>query len=470
MAHVHDVDQDQTFDGSLPMVGDVLDTEPYRSQFLRELPAVRATLKIVDLTGLPLASLKEQVASLPERSAIAYTGINIDGNMDLYTPREALRLLAAVANRPIVVDVETYLDSGATGGFVLRPGIVGKETAELVLQMLRGDPTSQLPTTASDAIQPVFDWRQLQRWKVSESQLPAGSDILHREKTFFEEYYWHIVGFWAAATLLIALFIALLLEDRNRRKAQHAAVELRTRLAHIDRAAVAGELSATIAHEVRQPLTSILGHGAACIHWLEGKKPNIEEARTALKKLINEGHRASQILEATRALFKSDRKEMRGVNVNTLIRNVLSLLASELNSSGIQLKLDLRRTPAPRVDAVEVQLQQVILNLIMNAIDAMKQVPVPERQMIISALVSKNNVFITVTDSGPGIEPKNRELIFQPFFTTKKQGMGMGLSVCRSIIQAHRGQLNTVEGQQRGASLQIVLPYSGIQGHDRKSA
>ena len=164
------------------VVGDPLAKQTFRSHFVNELPAATAGLSVIDLTGLPIGEVRKRVSGLPERSAIFYTSINVDGDGKVFTPRAALETVAEVANRPIVVDVATHIGIGAAGGFVVIPAEIGKGAADLVLRVLRGDEASSIPIVLQgNAVRPVFDWRQLQRWGVSEAALPSGSEIRFRE-------------------------------------------------------------------------------------------------------------------------------------------------------------------------------------------------------------------------------------------------------------------------------------------------
>ncbi len=188
--------------GQVALVGDRLEKQTFRSHFVRELPAALSGLELIDLTGLPMREVTQRVSALPDTSAILYTTINIDGEGKVFTPRAALALIAAAANRPIVVDVVTYIGDGATGGLVFMPEPVGEAAARLVLRILDGEDASQIPVTnQSDAVKPVFDWRQLQRWQVAETRLPPGADIRFRQSSFWEQHYWQIMALLLAVLL-----------------------------------------------------------------------------------------------------------------------------------------------------------------------------------------------------------------------------------------------------------------------------
>jgi signal transduction histidine kinase len=216
--------------------------------------------------------------------------------------------------------------------------------------------------------------------------------------------------------------------------------------------------AASIAHEVNQPLTAIVTNSEATIRWLSKSPPNLHEALEGLRTVVRDGNRASEIITGVRAMFNRSTTEKVPVNSNDVIRETIALLQSELQNRRVSVRTGLVEE-LPRVVADKVQLQQVILNLIANAVDAMSSVSDRTRVLHVrSELDRSDGVLITVEDSGPGIAPKDIDRIFEPFFTTKSSGMGMGLSICRSIIEAHGGRLTASTCQPHGSVFRIVLP------------
>jgi signal transduction histidine kinase len=282
--------------------------------------------------------------------------------------------------------------------------------------------------------------------------------------TFFEQYRWRAMLVGAAIVLQSLLILALLYEDRRRRKAEADSREFLAELTHFDRVATAGVLAASIAHEIRQPLTAVTAHANATLRRLSKDPPEIDKARHALEIIVEEGHRASDVIAGVRTLFRSKNASSRTVVVrmNDLIREVAALLAGELKRNKIELTLELTGAPEPRVQGVEIQLRQVILNLMMNAIEVLGNATVGSRRLQVESKVqSGQNVLIVVKDTGPGIAADALDQIFQPFFTTKEGGMGMGLSICRSIVEAHGGHITVASVEGEGAVFRIFLPYSG---------
>src|SRR5215472_9969189 len=235
----------------------------------------------------------------------------------------------------------------------------------------------------------------------------------------------------------------------------------RQELARVGRQLAMGAITASIAHEVNQPLAAIVSSGNAGLRWLSNAIPNMDEVTAALKRIVSDGHRASQMIETVRAMFKKDTGEKTLLDINKVVQEVFALLRAELQKNDIAVIYRFAEE-IPRVSADRVQLQQVILNLVMNAIDATSLII--DRPRILRASSERDDpagVIITLEDSGTGIDPKNIDRIFQPFFTTKSRGMGMGLSICRSIIEAHGGRLSASPALPYGTAFRVILPTDG---------
>ena len=441
------------------LIGDALEKQPSRRHFKEELQQAAANLTLIDLTGQPLAEVKKRVAALSNDTAILYTAMTHDGAGTTYLPYDAVQAIAEVANRPIVVDVDNRIGRGGTGGFVVRPALLGEEAAQLVLRIFSGEVASQIPIETSEAMRPMFDWRELKRWNVGEARLPAGSEIRFREVSAWEEYRTQIILVIVTVLLQSALIAGLLYEDRRRRSAEARSLELSTELAHVNRVATAGELAASIAHEIRQPLSAIVARGSAGLNWLKNTAPDLDKVRGALQHIVDHGHRADQVLRNTRAMFGKEDTPRASLNVNVVIREVLALTSSKFEERGIRLVTSYDDDPPPIVQANQVQLQQVLLNLIMNAIEAMSTMRRGHRVLTLATEVNRaERVLIMVRDSGPGIAADQLDMIFKSFFTTKPDGMGVGLSICKTIVEAHGGKLRAIPGEPAGMLFTIELP------------
>jgi signal transduction histidine kinase len=232
-------------------------------------------------------------------------------------------------------------------------------------------------------------------------------------------------------------------------------------LTHMNRVATAGVLAASIAHEINQPLTGIVMSASAARRWLALREPNIEETRDALDQIERDGHRAGEIITSLRGMFKKETQARKPTDLNKLIFAVLAIVRHELQKHGVELRTELDET-LPALEGDRVQLQQVVLNLVMNAIEAMQSIA--PRILSIRSCVSKPNfVHVAVEDTGTGIDPSNHDHIFNPMFTTKERGMGIGLSVCNSIIRSHNGRIWVTRGIDTGSIFQFELPTTCLR-------
>jgi C4-dicarboxylate-specific signal transduction histidine kinase len=253
--------------------------------------------------------------------------------------------------------------------------------------------------------------------------------------------------------IAITTYLSLKIESEK-----EAAYEARSQLAHVGRVTTLGELTASIAHEVNQPLAAAVINGNACLRWLSDLPPNLGEARQAVTRLVKDANRASEIIAQVRALTKSSLPQKDWLAINDIILATISLIDSEILQNNVSLRTELA-DDVPPVLGDRVQLQQVILNLILNALEAMSRMPREPRLLTLSsARIDANGALVTVQDSGVGVAPENLDRAFSAFYTTKPEGMGMGLAISRSIIEAHGGRIWATPNSPRGAVFQFILP------------
>ena len=445
---------------TVAFVGDPVEGQTVYRHWKDEIPAAIKGLQTIDLSGLPLREVRQRVASLPDHTAILYTGIYSDREGAVYVPAAALSLIAETANSPIVVTSETEIGRGGIGGFVITPGSVGESAARLALRVINGASAASIPVSEGSVVQPIFDWRQMQRWNVSERSLPPGSEIRFRVPAGLEQYRWQISTAAIVILLQSGLILALFYEHRRRRDAEVEARQRMAELAHMNRCATAGEMSASIAHELKQPLTAIHSNAEALEQMLNSTALDLREIKDIAADIRRDDARASEVLRRLRGLVKRSAFEPQDIDLNQTVSEVFAFISVLANARGVALSC----VPAPqplRVRGDKVQLQQVVLNLIVNGIDALSDEPAGQRR-ITGRIRQKNGAAeISISDSGPGIPSNRLGQVFEPFFTTKEEGMGMGLSIARTIVEAHGGRIwaeNRVDG---GAIFRLRLPLSG---------
>jgi len=249
-------------------------------------------------------------------------------------------------------------------------------------------------------------------------------------------------------------------EISDRQRAEEALRTTQTELAHVARAMTMGEIVASIAHEMNQPLVGVLTNGEACFRWLDSEPANLDEAREAARRIVRDGNRARAVMAQVRALLKKTDPRKTQLDLHRVIEDVISVVQSEVRRHGVSLRFE----PAPSLPPVmadRIQLQQVLLNLILNGIEAMSTTD--ERRRVLRIRThdyEAEEILVAVDDAGVGVAPRDMDQIFAAFFTTKADGLGMGLSISRSIVEAHGGRLWAISDLGLGATFQFTLPIA----------
>jgi NO-binding membrane sensor protein with MHYT domain len=268
-----------------------------------------------------------------------------------------------------------------------------------------------------------------------------------------------------AGTTFAILASALFASLSEQKRAEEALREAQANLAHVSRVTTMGELCASLAHEVNQPITAVVANAGACLNWLARDNPNLEKARESAMKIVEDGTRAAEIISRIRLLFKKGTPQRELVDVNEVIQGLIVLLRSQITRYLISVRMELA-ADLPRVSGDRVQLQQVMMNLMMNGIDAMKDVDGARELAVKSYRTGNEQLMVCVSDSGVGLPSQQVDQIFHAFFTTKPHGIGMGLAICRSIVESHSGRLWAANNPPRGASFYLILPTSSIDASD----
>jgi len=438
----------------------------WREEIGREVQPLEGRVAFTWTNNLSFEQILKVAANLPPNTAIFWELMIVDAAGVVHEGNAALARLHAVANAPIFSYDESFFGTEIVGGPLLSVQEGSRKAAAVGVRILGGEKAGDIKVPPVRFAAPRFDWQELQRWRIPESRLPAGSEIHFRKPTVWEQYRWHITAIIAAVLAQMVLISWLIYEHRRRSFAEMRSRNAMAELAQMNRLETAGHLSASIAHEINQPVTGIALKAGAALRWLALEKPDLDKIRSALTDIVGASRHAGEIITGVRAMFKKGASAKTPINLNNLINTVLALLHLDLQKEGVRVETRLDEQ-LPAVTGDPVQLQQVILNLIVNAADAMRGIE-PRELTIQSRRITSSTVGVSVEDTGTGVTEADRSRIFDPLFTTKAGGMGMGLSICRSIIENHGGRIWASSGAGRGAVFQFELPSTSARARSEQ--
>ncbi|SAL28890.1 ATPase [Caballeronia arvi] len=412
-------------------------------------------------SGLTLEELKTRLGALdPSGAAVIYTTMYRDREGRTFFPFEVVAPMARASRSPIYGWYPTYLNQGLLGGAVISYEDNGRRAGELAASILLGKVSPNGATLHTERSRCTVDRGQADRLAIRSSLIPDDCKQINVAPSLWNQYRGAVV-FVAAVVGLQALTIAALLwQRRKRRVAEEAATVRANELARAARISSAGELSASIAHEVGQPLGAILSNADAAGLILEHREPEVHELQQILADVRRDAVRANQVVQRLRDLLRKHPIEFIELDLNSTVDETLTLLTPEARRRRIVIESELSLECSPIVGDC-VQLQQVLLNLSVNAMDAMHETGDSNRILSISTQPSQHGVALIVADRGHGISEATRRKLFDSFFTTKPQGMGLGLSIARTIVESHGGTI-TSQSREGGGSVFIVwLPSAG---------
>jgi signal transduction histidine kinase len=423
---------------------------------LAALPG-RATVEMLE--GLPTPELLARLGSLGPDAVVVTPGFFGDGDGRRFTPFEAVEAIAAASGAPVYGPFSTFIGAGIVGGSMPSFEAMGRQAGLIVNQLLAGaDPAAlELPEVMPQTVN--LDWRQLERWGIDEGSLPADAEVHFKPPSLLDAHRGEVAAASAVLLLQAGLIGWLLAERRRRRNAELAEQAQRAELAHASRLAVAGELTGSLAHEINQPLGAILSNADAAELILAAGEDRRDELRNILSDIRRDDLRASEVIRRLRSLLARHEVERRPLDLEEVLRDSEVILGAEARRRRVAISF---RNPPTALAMVgdRVQMQQVVINLVLNAMDAVADLPEERRNVVVSVERGDETAVVLVHDSGPGIPLEHLPRVFEPFFTTKRGGMGLGLSIVRTLVEAHGGVAAADNAPDGGAVLRVELPLT----------
>jgi signal transduction histidine kinase len=435
----------------------------WRSEIQNELKPLEDRIDIRWYDNFSFQDILKQTADLPPRSAIFWNTMVVDATGVVYEGDRALKTLYATANAPIFTHDDAFFGREVVGGPMLSASVLGKEVGAVAARILGGEKPNGIKIEPTVFAAPKYDWRELQRWGINESRLPPRSEVDFRELTAWEAYKWRIVAALALLLFQGAAISGLLVERRRRLHFQIEAARRSAELAHFNRFSTAGELTASIAHEINQPLGAILINAETLQALLKSPAPDLGEIGEIVDDIHRDDKRAAEVILRLRNMLKKAPFKVTEADLNDIVRNTIQILSPLAATRKCNLESTIFSDPLS-IKGDPIQIQQVLVNLIVNAADAMSDVARAERTVTISTARDDSFAEVSVSDAGPGISRDKLEEVFEPFFSTKSHGMGMGLSIARTIAEAHNGRLWAENKIGGGAAFRFRLPLSR-RGH-----
>lgn len=409
-------------------------------------------------TNRPIAEVPRAVESLPEGTVVLLSTVVSDATGQTYYMSQLAQMLAPVASVPVYVLGGWVIGSGAVGGSVVDSEDLGTRTAQLAVRVLDGVAPEKIPIEVATKGTPMADWRALKRWNLKMNRLPVDCVVRYRPYSVWEE---HKTLFAFVGVVLLAqatTIAALLVQRRQRRRAEVEIQRQRMELTHVARVSTLGQLASALTHELNQPLGAILRNAEAAEIFLQRDQPNLDEIRAILADIRRDDRRAGDVIDRMRTLFKRRNLASSRLDLRNLVEDTVALARPDAEIRHMHIIVQVP-PQLPPIHGDRVQLQQVLLNLVLNGMDAMNATPKLERRLTVRVSESTDgNLLVAVSDRGTGITPENIVHVFEPFFTTKPDGMGMGLAISRTIIQAHGGEIHAANNVLGGATFAFTLP------------
>jgi signal transduction histidine kinase len=427
----------------------------------RSLQPFERRVKLEFLVGLSMNDLEDRLAHLPPHSIVLNAGLMYyDADGQYFLPEEIVRQICRVSNAPVYSTGEPELGLGIVGGSLYDMAPVGAAAGAMVRRILKGEPASRIPIEVLNPNGNVFDARQLERWGIDERRLPADAIVRFRPPSLWRDYRGTVIGAVAFASLQALLIASLIAEYYRRRQAERQSRADLAALAQLDRRGAMDQLTGTIAHQLFQPLGAILHNAEAGKKMIvRGLSPPNGELAEIFDDIAKDEKRAAEIIQRMRMLLQKHELETQPTDLNEIALETTELLAPDARSRSVQVESEIADR-ACIVMGDRIHLQQVVLNLMLNGFDAVAAMPAERRRVVVRTQASDGMAIVSVADKGPGISADVLPRLFDPLFTTKSHGTGIGLSIARTIIAAHGGDIGVENNPPAGATFRFSIPLA----------
>ena len=428
----------------------------WRRELENEFRRFHDRLTFVWFDNLSVQETLRRSASLPDNSAIVYVIFGTDAAGAAYADDRLFAELHATANAPLFAGQSVFLGAGVVGGSLLSIDDLSRNTADVAVRLLNGAAPKSINVPLQLPGQPMFDWRELQRWGIPESRLPAGSVVRYRAPSLWSAYRGTVltaVGVLAVQSLLI---VGLVYQRRARQRAEVDSRKNLALAADASRRLTMSALTSSIAHELGQPLSSMIHNAQAGRMMITADRSTPDTMGEILSDIETEGVQATQIIDRHRTMLRGHQLDTKPIDLHVVIDESLALVAHDMRARQIEATVNLSSHPCI-INGDQVLLQQVLVNLVMNAMDAMAETPPARRRVTISTEVRAADVDVSVRDTGTGLPAQIDGTLFTPFVTTKAHGLGIGLTITQTIVEAHGGTIDARNNPEGGATFTVTL-------------
>lgn len=420
-----------------------------------ELAAAAGNHPVTLIREVQLPRLLEAVRGIPERTVLLYIRYSREEPGHVIFPTEAAQILSDVSPVPVYGVTDAVIGTGVIGGVVTSRDRIGHRLAEMVQMILAGTPAQDIPIESLTLV-PTFDWRQIERWHVDASLLPADSVIRFRTPTSWEQYRWYIVSAVSVVAVQAVLIASLLVQRVKRQRAELDSRRNLALAADASRRQTMSALTSSIAHELGQPLGSMIANAEALQMMITANRATSDTIGEILADIQTQGVQATQIIARLRTMLRSHQLNMRATDLHAVIEDGLALVDHEMKARQVEAAVNLSPHPCV-ISGDRVLLVQVLVNLVMNAMDAMADTPAVRRRVVIRTDVTAAEVALSVSDHGTGLAAPVNGTLFTPFVTTKAHGLGIGLTITRTIVEAHGGSIDARNNPEGGATFTVTL-------------